>query len=55
MKVENRERLIKAIGKLDGIVYCATGGVDDAICDVIEVLEGILDDEKKGACDRENN
>ena len=55
MMAQNRERLIKAIGKLDGIAYCATGGVGDAICDVVETLEGILEDEKEGACDRENN
>lgn len=48
MKVENREQLIGVIGVLNGIAYCATGGVGDALCDVVETLEGILEDEKKG-------
>lgn len=49
MKVENREQLIGVIGELNGLAYCTTGGISDALADVVETLEGILDDEKKGA------
>ena len=49
MKVENREQLIGVIGELNGLAYCVTGGIADVIVDVVETLEGILDDEKKGA------
>ena len=53
MKDKNRELLIEIKGKLDGIIYCTDGGVADALCDVVETLEGILDDEKKDKKDDE--
>lgn len=53
MKIKNREQLIGVIGELNGLAYCATGGISDAICDVVETLEGILDDEKKDKKDDE--
>ena len=47
MKVENREQLIGVIGVLNGIIYVTTDGVANALCDVVETLEGILEDEKR--------
>lgn len=47
MKDKNREQLIGVIGVLNGLAYGTTGGISDAIVDVVETLEGILDDEKK--------
>ena len=55
MKVKNRELLIEIKGKIDGIVYCTDGDVADALCDVIEVLDVILNDENKDKQDEERH
>ena len=46
MKDKNREFLIEIKGKLDVISYCVDGAAADALGDVIELLDVILEDEK---------
>ena len=47
MKDKNRELLIEIKGKLDGIAYCVDGNAAEALCDVVELLDAIIEDEKK--------
>jgi hypothetical protein len=55
VKDKNRELLIEIKGKLDGIAYCVDGGADDALWEVIELLDAILEDEKNKRKDKKEN
>ncbi len=47
MRQKNREILLVAKRQLDGLAYCSSGGIADALCDVIESIDGVLSDEQE--------
>ena len=49
MKQINRETLQRAIGIVEGVSFAVTGGAENALVAVVEMLDSVLTDEEKGA------
>lgn len=54
MKVENREKLLRVSGMLDGLAYAVRGDIADGLACAIELVDEVLESEVK-CCECENS